>query len=387
MQNQDKPPSLDEVVETIKSRFTGQGSGSSGGAGSSGGGPAPDFTVDKRALGAAAAILAVVYVVTGFYQVDPQSQAVVLRLGVYHETNSPGLHWNPPVIDRTYIENVTAVRNYSDRASMLTADENIVTVEWTVQYRIADVKDFVLNVRVPPELLRLATDSALRHEVGSNKLDDILSVGRDALASATSFRIQSYIDDYGTGLELTKINIARTAAPPEVQEAFDDVIRAREDKQRLVNEAEAYANRIVPVARGEAQRMLAEADAYKSEVVEASKGEADRFLLLLAEYRKYPEVTRKRLYLEHLTSVYSRVPKILVDSGENQNLLYLPLDRMRANAQGSGLTAAAGEIGNAVTNNSNLNLNELAELIADKLASRFSSAAGSSRVPAQRSSR
>jgi membrane protease subunit HflK len=235
---------------------------------------------------------------------------------------------------------------------MLTEDENIVEVPLTVQYKITNLKDFVLNVDQPEVSLQHATESALRHVVGSTAMDQVLTEGRELMASEIKERLQRFLDTYRTGITVTQVNVQSAAAPREVQEAFDDVIRAREDEQRSRNQAETYANGVIPEARGQAQRIVEDANGYRDEVVSRSKGEADRFTKLVAEYRKAPEVTRERLYLDTMQELFSNTSKVLVTGGNKgqNNLLYLPLDKMiesgkATNAPAIGTPAAGSEIG------------------------------------------
>ena len=274
-------------------------------------------------------LLAGFWLYNAIYIVDEQEQAVVLRFGKYHETLGPGLNLYFPPIDTKYQENVTRERSYTKQGQMLTEDENIIEVPLTVQYRIGSLKDFVLSVDEPEVSLQHATDSAVRHVVGSTSMDKVLTEGREVMAGEVKERLQRFMDHYATGIIVTQVNLQSAAAPREVQEAFDDVIRAREDEQRLKNQAESYANGVVPEARGEAQRMLEEASGYRESVIARAQGEAERFNLLLAEYRKAPEVTRERLYLESLQKVMSSTSKVLVTAETGQNpVLYLPLDKM-----------------------------------------------------------
>jgi membrane protease subunit HflK len=264
----------------------------------------------------------------GFYQVDEKEQAVVLRLGKYHLTHGSGLHWNPPIVDSIKVVNVTEERQYPARGLMLTQDENIVEISLTVQYNIANAKDFVLNIKDPETSLKRATDSALRHVVGSTGLDGVISTGREEIAIGTAEKLQNLLDIYASGINVVKINIEESRPPSEVKSAYDDVIKAREDLERLVNEAQAYSNGIIPEARGEAQRLREEAEGYKSQVVSKSEGEAKRFTKLLTEYQKAPVVTRERLYLDAVEEVMSQSTKILMDAQGGNNMLYLPLDKI-----------------------------------------------------------
>ena len=272
--------------------------------------------------------LAVIYASLSVYQLDSSEQAVILRFGKYYETTDEGLNFMLAGIDERYVENVTLTRRYSQSANMLTKDENIVDVTVSAQYRIANLKDFVLNVKDPESSLRQATESALRHVVGDNTLDQTLTVGRQDIAMRVGERLQNYLDIYKTGLNVQQVNIEKTDPPAAVKDAFDDVVAAREDKERLQNEAERYALSIVPEARGQAQARIQDAEGYKKQVVANAEGEVVRFDKLLEEYRKAPEVTRDRLYIDAMQSVLSNSTKIMIDVEGGNNLLYLPLDKI-----------------------------------------------------------
>ncbi|PYC34821.1 FtsH protease activity modulator HflK [Pseudomonas soli] len=331
------PPDLDEAFRKLQDSLNGMfGSGKKRGGGG-------DRNIGKGGgyglLGIGLAALAAIWLYNAVYVVDEQEQAVVLRFGKYYETVGPGLNIYFPPIDRKYMENVTRERAYTKQGQMLTEDENIVEVPLTVQYRISNLQDFVLNVDQPEVSLQHATDSALRHVVGSTSMDQVLTEGREQMAVDIRERLQRFLDTYRTGITVTQVNVQSAAAPREVQEAFDDVIRAREDEQRARNQAESYANGVVPEARGQAQRIIEDANGYRDEVIARAKGEADRFTKLVAEYRKAPEVTRQRLYLDTMQEVYSNSSKVLVTAKDGQNnLLYLPLDKM---VEGSRGTSAA----------------------------------------------
>lgn len=338
--DQKGPPDLDEAFrklqDSLNGMFGNKKRGSGGGAGGRG---------RRGGLGLvwiSLVVLLAVWLFNAIYIVDEQEQAVVLRFGKYHETVGPGLNIYFPPIDRKFQENVTRERSYSKQGQMLTEDENIIEVPLTVQYKISDLQSFVLNVDQPEVSLQHATDSAVRHVVGSTAMDQVLTEGREVMAGEVKERLQRFLDNYGTGITVTQVNLQSAAAPREVQEAFDDVIRAREDAQREKNQAESYANGVVPEARGQAQRMLEEASGYRDAVISRAQGEADRFSKLLTEYRKAPEVTRERLYLETMQEVMSNTSKVMV-TGENgqNNLLYLPLDKMVNSASSAG-SAASG---------------------------------------------
>ncbi|MDP1520404.1 FtsH protease activity modulator HflK [Porticoccus litoralis] len=334
----DGPPDLDEALQKLRARMDKIFGGSGGGKGGSG---------NNNLLAIVLVVLVAGWGLFGFYQVDEKEQAVVLRLGKYLDTVGPGLNWRPLLLDRVFKERVTEERQYSSRGQMLTQDENIVELPLTVQYNINNVKDFVLNVKNPELSLRHATDSALRHVVGSSSLDEVVSTGRGKIAEEVKLRLQQYLDSYGAGILVRKINIQEAKPPSEVKAAYDDVIKAREDQERLINEAQSYSNGIIPEARGKAQRMLEEALAYKEQVVAEAQGETNRFLALLTEYQKAPEVTRQRLYLDAVQDVMSNSSKVLIDVEGGNNMLYLPLDKI-IESSASGSSAASGLKGSDV---------------------------------------
>ncbi len=344
------PPDLDEALKKLQERLGGMFGGKSGGGGSSSGGGFSGTLLVVIAFGAL-----LVWGLMGFYQVDEQERAVVLRFGKYHDTVRPGLQWNPPLIDEVIKVNTTKVRAASFRESMLTQDENIVEVRMSVQYVIDDPTSFVLKVRDPEVSLQHASQSALRHVVGGESMDFVLTEGRAQIAIDVRERLQDYLKSYETGIRISKVNIDESKPPGQVQAAFDDVIKAREDEERVKNEAQAYANAVVPEARGAAQRQIEEASAYKEQVIANAEGEADRFNKLLAEYAKAPEVTRERLYLDAVQGVYSNTSKVMVDVEGGNNMMYLPLDKLTEQSQGRALPGAGidsntiREITNAVT--------------------------------------
>lgn len=317
------PPDLDEAFRKFKEKFTGKKSG--GGNNSSGGGDLPQLSGGM--LLAIAAIIMAIWAALGVYQVDQQERAVVLRFGKYIETVNPGLRWNPPLIDTVEKVNTTKVRSARVKGLMLTEDDNIVDVSLSVQYIVMDPKAFVLEVRSPEQSLLQATESALRHVIGSSSLHQVLTEGRTTIAFDVRERLQRYLDLYHTGIQVSAVNIEDAQPPSDVQAAFDDVIRAKEDEAKVVNQAQTYKNGIVPVARGQAQRLLEEANAYKGRVIAAAEGEAARFTQLLVEYQRAPEVTRERMYIDMMESVMTSASKVMVDV-DGGNLLYLPLDQI-----------------------------------------------------------
>lgn len=338
--NDQGPPDLDEALQKLQEKLNGifgktGGSKGSGGSGSSGGSTGGFF-------GIIALVILIGWGALGFYTVDQQERGVVLRLGKYSETVEPGLRWNPRLVDDVMLVNVTRVNAYDHRSLMLTEDENIVDVSITVQYVIADPANYKLKVRDPEVSLAHASESALRHIVGSSEMDSILTEGREVLGVEVKSRLQRYMEEYQTGLRITQINIKEAKAPSQVQDAFDDVIKAREDEQRAINESESYRNGIIPEARGIAQRMIEEANGYRERVVAQAEGDANRFDALYGEYKKAPEVTRERLYLDTMESVLANNSKVLVDVEGGNNMMYLPLDKLTENRPRVSSNATSG---------------------------------------------
>ncbi|SFR52476.1 protease FtsH subunit HflK [Marinobacter daqiaonensis] len=368
--NDQGPPDLDEALkkglDKLNRMLGGKGNrsgGSGGGSGGSGGSAAGIGAV--LALGA---IIVAGYVVfQSFYTVDEQERAVVLRFGEYHRTENPGLRFKLPLVESATKVRVTNVRNAESRGQMLTQDENLVSVELQVQYRVADAKAYVLNVRDSNQALAFATDSALRHEVGSTTLDQVLTEGRAELAINVEQRLQSFLADYSTGLEIVQVNVESTQPPEAVQDAFREVQRAREDEQRFKEEAETYRNRVVPEARGRAQRLLEEAMAYKEEVIERARGETARFTELLSVYQNAPEVTRERMYLQALENVFTNTSKVLVDTDSSGNMMYLPLDRIMSD---QNQAAVSGSRSDSSQRTDEQNIQALTDRVIEELRNR-----------------
>jgi len=325
------PPDLDEAFKKLQAQLAGIFGG--GGRGASSGGSRFNGRIFTLLLG----LVAVVYFALGLYQVDQPERGVVFRFGaVQSDLKLPGLHWNPPLIDVVEQVNVNRVNSHSHQALMLTEDENIVDVSLTVQYVVADPVAFLVNVRDPQVSVTQATESALRHVVGGSLMNDVITEGREALGVDVQERLQVYLDSYGTGIRLDKVNIDRSAPPSQVADAFNDVQKAKEDEQRLINEANAHAESVIPEARGEAQRIIEEANAYRDRVVARSEGEAQRFTKLLVEYEQAKDVTRNRLYIDAMESVLASTSKVMVTADGGSNILYLPLDRMRQDPTAGG---------------------------------------------------
>lgn len=318
------PPDLDEAIRKLQNQLSGIFGGGRGGSSSDGGGG-----LSAGIIGLVAFALIAFYGFTGIYQVDQQERGVVFRFGAaLEDLKGPGLHWNPPLIDEVDVVNVTQVRSHRHQSLMLTEDENIVDVSLTVQWVVDDAVNYRVNVFNPEGSLGHATESALRHVVGSASMNDVITDGREAIAAEVQARLQRYLNIYGTGIFVQKVNIDRSAPPTQVEDAFNDVQKAFEDRQRYINQATAYLEQVVPEARGRAQRQVEEANAYRDQVIARAEGEAERFEKLLTEYAQAKQVTRDRLYIDALESVFSNASKIMVDVEGGNNMMYLPLDQL-----------------------------------------------------------
>lgn len=329
--NNDGPPDLDEAIRKLQGQLSGMfGGGGGGGQGSKHG---SGNGLSSGSIGLVVLLALGLYAFAGVYQVDEQERGVVFRFGkVLDEEVGPGLHWNAPVIDQVDIVNVTQVQSHSHQALMLTEDENIVDVSLTVQWVIDSAPNFLVNVREPRDSLAQATESALRHVVGSASMDEVITDGREAIAIEVQDRLQTYLRSYGAGIDVTKVNIDRSAPPVQVQDAFNDVQKAKEDQQKFINQATAYAQQVVPEARGRAQRQLEEAQGYRDRVIARSEGEAERFEKLLVEYSQAKQVTRDRLYIDAMENVFKNSSKVMVDVKGGNNMMYLPLDKIGQSA-------------------------------------------------------
>ncbi|MBT2787444.1 MULTISPECIES: FtsH protease activity modulator HflK [unclassified Halomonas] len=341
--NNQGPPDLDEALKKFQDKLNSMLGGGKKGGGKKTGSGGSDKSRNPFALPGLIIIVALaIWAAMGFYLVDQSERGVVLRFGEYQNVVNPGLQWNPPLIDDVRMVNVTRVRSLSQTQSMLTRDENIVEVEISAQYQVANPRDFVLNVRDPAISIENALDSALRHVVGGTDMIDILTSGREILGSSVASRLQSYLDNYGAGIRLQTINIESTSAPAPVIDAFDDVIRAREDRQRTINQGIAYANAIIPEAQGQAQRIVEQGQGYRESVVAEAQGQANRFNSLLTEYTNAPEIMRERMYLDTMEEVFGKTPKVLLDVSENAPLMYLPLDQLSGRSGSQGRASTSG---------------------------------------------
>lgn len=325
------PPDLDEVVRKLQERLGGLFGGNrppeGGDGGRFGGSGGP---ISTKIVVAIIGVLFVVWMATGIYIVDPAERGVEMRFGRYVDTTGPGPHWHfPAPIERVVKVNVDEISTVTHKAAMLTQDENIVEVELTVQSRIQDAADYLFQDQDPDRTLSDATATVVRVAIGQSELDFVMTEGRGAVAVIIKERIQKLLDRYKTGLLVTSVNTQPAKPPDQVKAAFDDAIKAREDKERLENQAEAYANEVLPNARGRSARILADAKAYRDQKIAESEGESARFTSVLTEYAKAPQVTRQRLYLETMEDVLSKNGKVLLDVQDGGNsLIYLPVDQL-----------------------------------------------------------
>ncbi len=351
--NDGGPPDLDELWRRFNQRLNaafGRRGGGAHGADQPGGG---GFKLPGGA-GLIVGILIAIWLASGFYIVDAGERGVVLRFGKYVETTQPGPRWHLPYpIESVEVVNVEQVRTVEvgyrnnvkskvlSESLMLTDDENIIDLQLSVQYILKDPEDYLFNNRNPDEAVRQVAESAIREIVGKSKMDFVLYEGRAEVADRATRLMQQLLDRYRTGIQISKVNLQNAQPPEQVQAAFDDAVKAGQDRERLKNEGQAYANDVIPRASGVAARLLEEANGYKQRVEANAIGEAERFKQILAEYNKAPQVTRERLYLEAMQEILSNSTKILIDDKGGGNLLFLPLDKLMQAAGANVATEAA----------------------------------------------
>ena len=319
---QDGPPDLDEIVRNLQKRFGAifGGGGSGSGEGKKGGGGKGVIVI--------LALLLAAWFMGGFYKLDASERGVVLRFGAAERTSMPGLHWRPWPFETVEKVNVSSIQRFDYKTQMLTADENIVDIAMSVQFRYADIEKVLFNIRNPSQTLQDVSESAIREVVGKANAELVLGEGREELVVKAKDLLQLTLDEYGSGIEVTSLNLIDAKPPQQVLAAVDDATKAREDRDRLRLEAEGYSNDILPRARGAAQRQLEEAQAYKEEMIAEAEGNAHRFLAVLTEYQKAPAVTRERLYLETIEEVLGNASKVVIDTDGSGNLIYLPVDKL-----------------------------------------------------------
>lgn len=325
-QEEEGPPNIDEALRQLHRKLRSVFGQSDGGAGiGNTGKPASSRAFGFTLIGVIALLA---YVISGIYVVEPPEEAVVLRFGRYVGTYGPGPHWIAPFIETKEVLNVQEVKTIKPGGLMLTKDENIVSAEIAVQYRINNAKDYLFNLVDPAKSLKDVSESALRAVVGQSTLNEVLTSGRSEISAEIRRQIQTNLNNYQSGLEISDLAMQQTKAPEQVKPAFDDAIKAQQDEERLVNEAEAYARKIIPIAEGRAKRTFEEGRAYKERVILEAQGKTAKFAEILPEYQRAPQVTRERLFIDTLQDVYSNTPKVFVDVNGSNNVLYLPLDRL-----------------------------------------------------------
>jgi membrane protease subunit HflK len=344
------PPDLDELWRSFNRKLNDLFGGRRGG-----GGDIPPASPSGRMLGGGAGVLLAlvlaIWLASGFYIVDAASKGVVLTFGRYTEQTEPGLRWRMPFPVQSHeIVNLSQVRTIEvgyrnnvktkvlKESLMLTDDENIVDLQFAVQYVVTDAQAWLFNNRRPEEVAMQTAEASMREVIGKSKMDSILYEGQDNIANQAQVLMQQILDSYKTGISLSRVTIQNAQPPEQVQAAFDDAVKAGQDRERQKNEGQAYANDVIPRARGTAARLGEEAQGYRARVIANAEGEASRFRQVLAEYAKAPAITRERIYIETLQSVLSSTSKILIDTRASGNLLYLPLDKLMQQAGVTGLT-------------------------------------------------
>ncbi len=369
------PPDLDEVIRKLRAKFEGLFGGSGGrsaGNGQSGSGGTPRAPGSKGILIIVGVLLAG-WILSGIYIVDEGTRGVVTRFGAYQSTAMPGPHWHLPypieaieTVDVSSRRRITVgyqavsaqqTRPVLSEALMLTEDENIVNVQLAVQYQVSDAAQFIFEFVDPEQTLKELTESALREVVGKRQMDFVLTEGRAEVAQETRDLITETIGLYDAGIEVVEVVIQDVQPPEQVQSAFEDAIKAREDRERLINQAEAYRNEVIPQAQGQAARVREEALAYQAQTVQQAEGDASRFTQQYDEYSKAPEVTRDRLYLDTMQRVLGNSGKILIDVDGSQPLMYLPLDRMMRDSGAQGLNSDSGANNSGMSQSNNRSTN------------------------------
>jgi membrane protease subunit HflK len=371
------PPDLEQLWRDLNRRLSGifDKKRAAGDRGDGGGGGRPPIEFSPKFLGGGISLLlalvVIVWLASGFYIVDASQRGLVLQFGRYKESTESGLRWRLPYpIQAHELVNVSGVRTLEigyrgsektkvlKESLMLTDDENIINIQFAVQYILKDPVEYIFNNRYPDEAVMQVAETAIREIVGKNRMDFVLYEGREQIAVNASQLMQEILDRYKTGILISKVTMQNAQPPEQVQAAFDDAVKASQDRERQKNEGQAYANDVIPKARGTAARLIEEAEGYRQRVIATAEGDASRFRQINAEYVKAPEVTRSRMYLDTMQQVYANTSKVLVDAKGAGNLLYLPLDKLMqaagavsaANAGGSPETAAAARPSAAISN-------------------------------------
>lgn len=352
------PPDLEQLWRDFNRRLSGMFEKKGGGGSDGGGSNRPPIEFNPKFLGGGigllVALVLVVWLASGFYIVDASQRGLVLQFGRYKESTGSGLNWRLPYpIQSHELVNISGVRTLEvgyrgteknkvlKEALMLTDDENIINIQFAVQYILKDPVEYVFNNRHADDAVMQVAETAIREIVGKSKMDFVLYEGREQIAVNASKLMQDILDRYKTGILISKVTMQNAQPPEQVQSAFDDAVKAGQDRERQKNEGQAYANDVVPKAKGTAARLLQEADGYKQRLVATAEGDASRFKQINTEYAKAPEVTRSRMYLETMQQIYANTSKVMVDTKGQGNLLYLPLDKLM---QASGALAGSASM-------------------------------------------
>ncbi len=318
------PPDIEEVFNNLLKKL---GGGNKKGGSNNTSPNVPSFNLGKI-LPIAVVIGGIIWGASGFYTIKEAERGVTLRFGEFHSIVQPGLNWKPTFVDKVIPVNVEQVRELKTQGAMLTKDENMVKVEMTVQYRVQNPEKYLFSVSNADNSLGQATDSALRYVIGHMTMNDVLTTGRAVVREDTWKALNDIIKPYDMGLEVIDVNFQSARPPEEVKDAFDDAIKAQEDEQRYIREAEAYAREKEPIARGDAQRIVEEATAYKDRVVLDAQGEVERLQRLLPEFKAAPDLLKERLYIQTMEKVMANTPKVMLDSNNGNNLTVLPLEQL-----------------------------------------------------------
>ncbi len=354
------PPDLDRLWQDFNQRLSRligskNGGGGGGGGDSSGGGFNTDMKGAGIGVGAIAVVAFLLWLASGFFTVQEGQTGVVITFGKYSHSTTPGFNWRWPYpIQSHEIVNVSQVRTVEvgyranaknkqpKEALMLTDDENIIDIQFAVQYTLKSASDWIFNIRDPEETVRQVAGTSIREIVGKSKMDFVLYEGREKVAQDTSQLMQQILDRYKAGVQITNVTMQGVQPPEQVQAAFDDAVKAGQDRERQKNEGQAYANDVIPKARGAASRLLEEAEAYSARVTANAEGDASRFKQVLTEYQKAPAVTRERMYLDTMQQIFANTTKVMVDAKSGNNLLYLPLDKLISQSVASATSNSSG---------------------------------------------
>jgi membrane protease subunit HflK len=354
----DGPPDLDELWNRMRQRLSPLFGGRGGGRGGPGAGEGKQFPFGVLVL---IGLVFLIWVASGFYIVDASQRGVVLRFGKYVQTTEPGPQWHLPypvesveIVNLSQVRTVevgyrTNVRNKVLKESlMLTDDENIIDIQFAVQYILRDPTEYLFNSRDPDDAVMQAAETSIREVVGKSRMDFVLYEGREQVAANAQTLMQSILDRYKAGVSISRVTMQQAQPPEQVQAAFDDAVKANQDRERQKNEGQAYANDVVPKARGTAARLTQESEGYRQRVIANAEGEASRFRQIMTEYSRAPAVTRERLYLDAMQQVYTNTTKIIVDQKSGSNVLFLPLDKLlQLGASGAVASADTDSVGAA----------------------------------------